>query len=61
MSGQREPTAEARRRVAAVVAALVASEDPGVGVVVRVRTIWPEPGPWTWVGRRDAMRGGGRW
>lgn len=54
-----EPSPEALRRVAAIVAALVAA-DRGA-VAVRVRPVWPEPGPWTWLGRREAMQGGGRW
>ena len=59
MSPGAEPTPEALRRVAAIVAALLACE--GGAVAVRVRPMWPELGPWTWLARRDGMQGGGRW
>jgi len=44
--------------IAAVLAAVAGSED---APVVRVQPLWPDPGPWRLVGRRESMRGGWPW
>ncbi|MGC8489472.1 MAG: hypothetical protein ACP5QO_14825 [Clostridia bacterium] len=47
------------RVVAAIAAVLAVLEE--VPVQIRVRPLWPDPGPWRLVGRRDSMRGGWPW